>query len=236
MNIKYKIVSKLNSLIINKPLGLAVVLFIPTFTLVWIALFRGSVNFVELKSYVTDAFASRVLRISVEGNAVGPDLESVSAFEEDIKPIYEKPDRLVSKRVGLDVVVESVSVTGDGALETPSAWNRVGWFAKSSKAGEKGNMVINGHYDTNYGGVAAFWVLKNIIVGDTVSVSDSYGRFYDYEVTDSFLVDIEDPNRLEILEDKDGKSVMTLITCGGVWLPQNGTYNKRLVVQAELMQ
>lgn len=58
---------------------------------------------------------------------------------------------------------------------------------KGSKP-SKGNLLLNAHYDDNYGNPAVFWKLKNIKVGDKVSVLDSYGRVYDYKVTNIFAL------------------------------------------------
>lgn len=90
------------------------------------------------------------------------------------------------------------------------------------------------HYDTNTGAPAAFWELKNVEVGDIVYVKDEKGKFYEYVITQSFFVDISDPNRLDVLSQDVEGSLLTMITCGGVWLPSHGTYDSRLVVRAEL--
>ena len=152
-----------------------------------------------------------------------------------LKPIYTEPERLYSEDSRLDVELITVGVDESGMLLSPAIWTKGGWYEKGAKAGEPGNMIINAHYDTNYGQPAAFWELKNVKVDDKLTVLDRYGKSYTYIVNDSFLVDINDPNRLQIFESTDNNSTMTLITCGGVWLPGQSTYNKRLVVKATLL-
>jgi LPXTG-site transpeptidase (sortase) family protein len=78
---------------------------------------------------------------------------------------------------------------------------------------------------------AAFWQLKNIKVDDKVLIEDRYGKLYTYSVTESFFVSINDPTRLQIFDGNEDQSVLTLVTCGGVWLPGRATYDKRLVVK-----
>ena len=49
-----------------------------------------------------------------------------------------------------------------------------------------------------------------------VEVKDKYGRIFNYKVLKLSYLDIKDPSRLEVLKDEEGKSTLTLITCGGV--------------------
>lgn len=163
--------------------------------------------------------------------------QSPSVFQEISKPIYGTPKRVFIDSVGIKSDVIPVGVDKEGFLETPKNWNEIGWYKKGSKPSELGNLLIDGHYDDNYGRPAAFWNLKNINIGDKVSVLDSYSRTFDYKVTKVYYIDINDPERAGVFEPyEEGKALMTLITCGGVWSPADGTYSKRLVVTAELIQ
>ena len=164
-----------------------------------------------------------------------PVQEQVSVFEPVTKPIFMPPIHVSIKERNISADIVEVGLQADGTLDTPKKWNEAGWYKKSAKPGEEGNVIINAHFDDNLGRPAAFWQLKNATVGDTVLLEDSLGRLYAYQIVDSFLVDIKDPDRLEVLEDTKGKSELTLITCGGIWLPGQSTYDKRLVVKAELI-
>ena len=161
--------------------------------------------------------------------------EKPSIFKDQLKPIYGNAVGLniASQNINLNLV--AVGVAQDGSLETPKDWQQGGWYKKGARPGEKGAVLINAHYDDNLGRPAAFWALKNIKVSDTVYVVDEYGKKYTYQVTEVVYVDINDPNRLEILQTKGNESTITLITCGGVWLPGVSTYSKRLVVRGVLV-
>ena len=161
--------------------------------------------------------------------------EQVSVFEPVAEPILLPPTSISIKERNISADIVEVGLQTDGTLGTPKKWNEAGWYTKGAKPGEEGNVIINAHFDDNLGRPAAFWQLKNATVGDTVLLEDSLGRQYAYQIVDSLLVDINDPDRLKVLEDTDGKSELTLITCGGVWLPGKSTYDKRLVVKAELI-
>lgn len=161
--------------------------------------------------------------------------EKASVFQTALHPIYGIPKKIIIDSLNLKIDVISVGIDSEGYLETPKDWNVAGWYKNSARPSEIGNILIDGHYDNNYGNPAAFWQLKNLKAGDKVSILDSYGRSYDYSVVDSYYIDINDPERLKAFESSKNVSALTLITCGGVWNVAKHTYNERLVVSAELV-
>ena len=163
-----------------------------------------------------------------------------SVFGKELNPIFETPVRIfavkffedgTSKRV-LDAPLIKVDVDEKGQLEVPSEWHEAGWYRRSAMVGEEGNIVINGHYDNDSGGPAAFYNLKTLEVNDKVYLVDSFGRKFTYQVTKKFYVDIDDEERVDKVLASHG-AALTLVTCGGVWVPSEGTYSNRLVVRAQ---
>mgnify|MGYP001073155743 CR=1 FL=1 len=204
-----------------------------------LALLMGALYFLSYPNFFGIDFSyirsNKYNEQSVQKEVLSVQEESV--FEESMKPIYSFPERLKIDSLEIDIEIVSVGVDKSGYLEAPEDWGKAGWYQKSAKPGQTGVFLINAHYDDNYGRPAAFWKLKNINVGDKVSVLDTYGRFFDYKVIDVYYLDINDPDRVAVFEPfKKDASVMTLITCGGVWSHSHGTYDKRLVVSAELIQ
>ncbi len=170
--------------------------------------------------------------VSKEASIASAPAPETSIFKEELKPVLFKPTRLYTTNKEIDVFLEEVTVEEGGILGVPSEWNNGGWYKRSAKPGEDGNIIIDGHYDTNSGAPAAFWGLKNLEVSDRVFLVDEVGRNFEYQITDLIYVDIQDSNRIDVLNKSEG-STLTLITCGGVWLPSDGTYNKRLIVKAQ---
>jgi LPXTG-site transpeptidase (sortase) family protein len=160
-------------------------------------------------------------------------VEEKSIFETLNKPIFWEPSKISFNNKNLEIT--EVGVDKSGVMETPIEWGRAGWYSESAKPGEPGNLVINGHYDDSLGRPAAFWELKNLKIDDTVVVFNKLGRTYSYKVVDSFFVNINDPNRLEILKSNNEVAELTLITCGGIWDSTRHTYDRRLVVKARLI-
>jgi LPXTG-site transpeptidase (sortase) family protein len=157
-----------------------------------------------------------------------------NAFEDLIKPLYYSPERLIIENLGINAQVIPVTTEDGGYLETPKDWYQIGWYKRGALAGEDGNLLLNGHYDTNTGALAAFGELKNIELGDKVVVEDRLGRTFTYSVLEKYYLDINDPDRTKVFDSTSNKKEITLITCGGVWLSGQGTYNQRLIVRGEL--
>lgn len=172
----------------------------------------------------------------VKDNQNQPIVREVSAFEDLKNPLFFTPKELNLNISGKNIKleVEEIGLDENDQLEVPQSWDNVGWYRKSAKPGENGNVIIDGHYDNNNGLPAAFWPLKNIRVNDTVILKDKLNRSFTYEVIDTFYVDIDDPERLQVFKESDNPT-LTLITCGGIWDYTSGTYNKRLVVKANLL-
>jgi LPXTG-site transpeptidase (sortase) family protein len=239
MRLRYRIEYVLDKLILDKRVGLAVAVLSPLFFMGSALYLSGYAKYVgidnkfgEIVSFIAKSDKNQASRENTEDPQSG---EVKSAFEEALKPIYTAPSRLFTDDGKIDVELIEVGVDDTGMLVSPKDWNKGGWFRSGSRPGETGNLIINAHYDNNYAQPAAFWELKNVKVDDKLTVLDKFGKSYTYVVSESFLVDINDPNRLQIFENAENNSTMTLITCGGVWLPGQSTYNKRLVVKGILL-
>jgi sortase A len=158
-----------------------------------------------------------------------------TAFQKALEPIYIQPAKLIIQSLGINAEIEPVGIAQDGSLDTPKISKNVGWYEEGTMPGQEGNLILNAHYDDNYGRPAAFWQLKNIKLDDTVVVLDAYGRKHEYKVISYDLIDINDPDRLNVFKS-DESAKITLITCGGVWISGKATYDKRLVIKGELIR
>jgi len=152
-----------------------------------------------------------------------------SVFKEVAKPIYLAPIQIQFKDKVLDV--EEIGVEDGGFLAVPLTWQTAGWYKEGAKPGEEGNVIIDGHYDTNTGAPGAFWELKDLQVGDRVLLTDKLGRVFAYSVNAKSFISITDPERSKVFASGKDR-VLTLITCGGVWDYGSNTYSKRLVITA----
>ncbi|MCA9308661.1 MAG: class F sortase [Patescibacteria group bacterium] len=166
---------------------------------------------------------------ATQNNTLG-DSDGASVFAELAKPIYGAPVRIYA--TGIDAKIEEIGLTDSGQLGVPNNPLNAGWYSRSALVGARGNVIIDGHYDSIGGKPAAFWNLKNLKINDKVFLIDDYNRETVYTITAIHYVDIQDSDRIEKLTSSVGKT-LTLVTCNGVWVPSEGTYNKRLIIKAE---
>jgi hypothetical protein len=145
------------------------------------------------------------------------------------------PKRLVIPRIGINALVESVSVLSNGNLATPDRdpWDEVGWYQLGPRPGEEGSAVIDGHLDRPGGFPAVFWKLREMHIGDEVIVVDRHGNTLRFRTTHIAFYSPEDAPLQEIFGSRGG-IFLNLITCAGDWIPSQHQTSLRLVVFTSL--
>jgi sortase (surface protein transpeptidase) len=138
------------------------------------------------------------------------------------------PVQLMIPSLGVEAVVEAVGQDPDGAMSTPTQPDDVAWYELGM--GVPGNVVVAAH--VNWGGrLRAFGELHLLEVGDIIQVIDAEGHGYEYAVESSHWVRAEGAPLDEIFAQPP-VMMMTLITCGGEYVPSRREYLDRLIVRA----
>ncbi|MBN1162573.1 class F sortase [Patescibacteria group bacterium] len=237
IRVKYRLERFAGTLVVNRGFGLILVIFIPILAFTYFKNTFGDDRFVnnfnDVKRYIQSGGEMSPIVGEVAAESTLSLEESV--FEPFLDPLYTRPKSLEIESLDIEIELVAIGVDSNGTMETPSSWDEGGWYKKGAMPGQRGNMIVNAHYDDNYGRPAAFWNLKNANVGDKVLVVDEYNRIFHYSITDIFQVNIDDPDKLDVLDSEGSKTSLTMITCGGYWIPGKSTYNRRLVVTAELV-
>lgn len=135
-----------------------------------------------------------------------------------------------SVRIEADVV--PVGVAEDGQMELPADPDVLGWYRFGPAAGEgSGSVVLAGHVDSLTHGVGQFARLLDSRPGDQVQVQTESGTDLYYTV-----VDVQNIPKLELplaeVFRHDGDEVLLLITCGGEFDRESGSYTDNVVVTA----
>lgn len=149
------------------------------------------------------------------------------------------PLRLIIESIGVDAPVLEMGLEEGGIPEVPLNGEDVAWYDFSSKPGAGSNAVFAGHI--NWAGeLGVFGELDKVQPGDAIRLIAQDGREYEYEVTANFAVDPEDPESLKVMAATE-TDMVTLITCGGTWLPNpsepfGGNYTNRVIVQGKLVR
>ena len=117
-------------------------------------------------------------------------------------------------------------------MALPADVDRVGWYRFGPAPGADGSAVIAGHVDDRDQGLGAMAPLREATVGEEVQVDDSAGTTTRWRVLSRELIQ-KQMLPLDRLFARDGPPRLTLITCGGPFLPEFGSYRDNVVVVAE---
>lgn len=143
-----------------------------------------------------------------------------------------RPVEIAIPAIDVRASVDVVGLDERGQVEVPYDVMRAGWYRYSAKPGSgEGSTVIVGHVDGVDQGAGAFYDLRALRPGDTVTVTRSDDRPVTYEVVarEAFA---KDRVPLRELFSRSGPERLTLITCGGPFDPASLEYTDNVVVTA----
>jgi Sortase domain len=135
--------------------------------------------------------------------------------------------------IGLAVFLgSSLGIDVDGSVQVPGGTQQPGWFQLGPTPGQIGSAVILGHVDST-AGPGVFFELRTLAAGDVVDVGLSDG------VTAQFTVNaVAQYSKLSFPAQRvygsHGSSALQLVTCGGVFDHQTGSYLSNVVVYTSL--
>jgi LPXTG-site transpeptidase (sortase) family protein len=141
------------------------------------------------------------------------------------------PARLLIPSIGVDASVEQVALKNDGSMDTPKKFGNVGWYMLGAKPGAPGNAVIDGHVNNALTMAGVFQHLSQIAIGDKITVLNASGTPVSFVVSSIQQYPVDTAPAQSIFATS-GPSQLVLITCDGVWVPQEHSFDKRLVVFA----
>lgn len=172
--------------------------------------------------------------------------EHESAQASDGAPVNEAegppPVRINIPSIGVDAPITAMGLDSRSYPEVPDSGGDVVWYTFSASPGQGSNAVFSGHVDWYYWGKpgeGVFYHLRELQIGDEISLDLEDGSQVRYSVAGNVAVAYDDPNVIDVM-DPTTKDVITLVTCGGTWErdysnPTGGNYSHRVIVRAERM-
>jgi sortase A len=156
------------------------------------------------------------------------------------EPDAPRPIRITIPGIGVDAPIVAMALDSRSYPEVPDSGSDVAWYTFSAPPGTGSNAVFSGHVDWYYWGLpgeGVFYHLRELQIGDEISLELENGNRLRYIVTGNVGVAYDDPNVIKVM-DSTSRDVITLITCGGTWLrdysnPAGGNYSHRVIVRAE---
>ncbi len=155
-------------------------------------------------------------------------------IEAAIEPSTAKHPTYVSiKSIGASSEIVKLGLEPDGSLEVPVDFNVIGWFTGSVEPGEAGAAVFAGHA-ASHNGPGIFKNLEKLKPDDHIRVARNDGALLTFAVTriDSFP---KDYFPTEQVYGPTTARELRLITCGGKFDTELGSYTSNIVVYASLV-
>jgi sortase (surface protein transpeptidase) len=135
--------------------------------------------------------------------------------------------------IGLSVPLSTLGVNADGSVQVPDNIVQPGWFRLGPTPGQLGSAVILGHVD-NYTGPGVFFELRTLAAGDRVDVTLTDGAIVQFAVNSVAMY--SKPNfPADRVYASHGSSALQLVTCGGTFDHQTGSYLSNVVVYSSLV-
>ncbi|MFF5052295.1 class F sortase [Micromonospora sp. NPDC000663] len=165
---------------------------------------------------------------AAEGQSVPVTAGELPAGAEIVPPV-----RLVIPGIDVTATVNAVGINKrTNEFEVPPSVDRIGWYRYGpGLEADAGSVVIAGHVDSAQQGKGAFFRLRELDQGDTLTATGSDGKARKYRV-----VAREEYDKTKIPLDRyfarDGKPRLTLITCGGPFDAKARKYRDNIVVTA----
>lgn len=146
------------------------------------------------------------------------------------------PESVHIPSLDVDRPLIDLGLTKGGQLEVPTMAeaDRPGWYKYSSVPGEAGPAVIAGHVDSQTG-PAVFFALDSLQEDDSIRVDRSDGKTAVFAVTKVAAYDKDEFPTDAVYGSVAGKE-LRLITCGGDFEQDEGSYEQNVVVFAELRE
>jgi len=142
------------------------------------------------------------------------------------------PLTLTIPAIGLSVPVGTLGLDADGTVQVPTSTQATGWFRLGPTPGEIGSAVILGHVDS-YLGPGVFFQLRTLAAGDQVDVGLSDGVTVRFTV-DAVVMYSKQQFPAQRVYGSHGASALQLVTCGGVFDHQTGSYLSNIVAYTSL--
>lgn len=135
-------------------------------------------------------------------------------------------------KISVEARVLALNIAPTGALKAPANVFDTGWYKDSSRPGEAGAMVVDGHVSgPTKGGV--FKNLSKLAKGDKVEVERGDGSKFTYTVQATKVFDADKLDMSSVMVPiVPGKPGLNIITCAGKFNKTTNTFEQRTVVYA----
>lgn len=148
----------------------------------------------------------------------------------------DEPRLLVIKSINVKSRVLSMGVKSNNQLKSPNNIYDTAWYNGSSKPGQVGAVLIDGHVSgpTKPG---VFKRLNTLKSADMITIENGAKKKFDYMVKKVETTPVSDVNMVKAMQPYgDSEQGLNLITCGGTFSKSSQQYSHRTIVYATALR
>jgi hypothetical protein len=169
-----------------------------------------------------------------------PQPSRVTAAPRVVGPVMpaSNPVSLAIPAISVQSSLLSVGLTTQGTLEVPAPgpdYNKAAWYKLSPTPGSLGPAVLLGHVDSKADGPSVFYKLGSLRAKDQVLVTRADGRVAVFAV-DEVKRYHKAAFPTQVVYGNTDHAALRLITCGGPFDRDTGSYMDNIVVMASLVR
>jgi hypothetical protein len=144
-----------------------------------------------------------------------------------------RPLELRVPSLGISTTVAELGLQANNEVQVPASVHTVGWFRLGPTPGQIGSSVILGHVDS-FRGPGIFFEIKSLPPGALIEVNLADGVTAQFRVTSVVqYAKTGFPDAL-VYGSRSGRE-LNLVTCGGTFDHQTGSYESNIVVFSRLV-
>jgi len=143
------------------------------------------------------------------------------------------PKYLIIPSINVDARIYPVGLTKDGAIGVPSNVYDTDWYNRSSRPGDPGSMLIDGHI-SSWTTKGVFYNLEKLVPGDNIQVIRGDNVVFNYKVIRTIIYSASNIDMNAVLSPVVSSAPgLNLISCSGEVIPGTNEFNQRIVVFTE---
>ncbi len=211
--------------------------------LVYLEVMKSRVVVVIVILLLTGLIRSKEVNHSVDSNILGGWKGTLTVLEDSINSSQiasaseqepARPVRLIIPAIRVNAPVVAMGITPEGRMDVPDNYIHVGWYGLGTRPGDIGSAVMGAHVDNGGRIAGVFKKLQYLKKGNLIHSIDIHGATSTFKITTIKIYNYRTPVTNDVFLTHD-TARLNLITCYGKWLPEEKTYNKRLIVFAEIV-
>ncbi len=167
---------------------------------------------------------------STKNDVVNEKVSNVATNKYEVEP--DAPKAIYIKKIQVAAKIMPMGLNSDNSLQAPMG-DDAGWYTGSSKPGQDGAMLIDGHSSESGTYFGLFGQLIDLKVGDQITIERGDGVEFSYKIVHTEVIPLKDVDMNKtLIPYGDAKQGVNIITCTGEWTADRSTLDHRLIVYA----